>query len=106
MDESLASSNPDDVIFAQFLQEFTAAADQDAVLEKFCAMHPRLDADIRDRARMIRRLEEARPEDAPVEMPQQLGECRIVREIGGGRRGKIWEAWHERLQRHVAIKTI
>src|ERR687898_1210826 len=39
-------------------------------------------------------------------MPPSIGPYRIVREIGRGGMGVVYEGWDDRLSRAVAIKTI
>src|SRR5262249_61297531 len=49
--------------------------------------------------------QQTRPQAEP-DIPERLGEFRIVREIGRGGMGRIYEAEQERLKRRVAIKVI
>jgi serine/threonine protein kinase/WD40 repeat protein len=108
MIDSSSALGPDDDVVIRFLAEHDQAADRDVVLEKYCAENadnPTLVAILRDLAAAFRGLEGARPEAAGSQ-PQRLGEYKIIRLISRGGMGEIYEAFHERLLRRVAIKTI
>jgi serine/threonine protein kinase/WD40 repeat protein len=96
---------PDDVVLLQFQQEYEEADDKGGIVAGYCARHPELAPRIRARAALVPLL--GRPEPAPAErLPERFGEFRVVRRIGGGGMGQVYEARHDRLNRRVAVKTI
>lgn len=105
MTEPSSELDRDEILLIQFQQEHEAADDRDAVLRHYCERHPHLEPRLRARAAvvpMLGRLEPASPEP----LPERFGEFRVVRRVGGGGQGRVYEARHERLNRRVAVKTI
>ena len=84
----MSDSNPVDEIFARW----HAAADGGAAAppEQVIAAHPEHADDLRVRFETLRRLGDAFPAALPA--PERIGEYRILREIGRGGMGVVYEA--------------
>jgi serine/threonine protein kinase/WD40 repeat protein len=92
------------------------AADPGAVLEVFCRDYPELADEFRELADMVNLLgatptRDVREMDAgahsnPAPHPQRLGPYKVLRSIGRGGMGEVYEAEDEVLPRRVAVKTI
>src|SRR5262249_20386390 len=96
MTEPSSVPDPDEAILIRFQQDDEASRAKEAVVRRYCELSPNLAARIRARVAMAPLL--GRPEPGPVEpLPERFGEFRVVRRIGGGGMGQVYEARHDRL---------
>ena len=84
---------------------------EDPAPEECLEAHPELAAQLGDCLQGLAAMEELRealsvPAPAPLFGPRSLGDFQIVREIGRGGMGVVYEAIHLRLNRRVALKMI
>src|SRR5439155_3717852 len=74
-------------------------------IDDYVVRYPELAGRIHALLEARKAVQQARPEADP-DIPERLGEFRIVREIGRGGMGVIYEAVQDRLNRRVAVKVI
>ena len=84
-------------------------------IDEIVAMHPDLADEIRDLFPTLEMLEACAPGEAespklmfPLgdEAPRTLGDYRVIREIGRGGMGVVYEAEHATMKRRVALKVL
>jgi WD40 repeat protein/serine/threonine protein kinase/Tfp pilus assembly protein PilF len=117
--QGLATANPSADSTARALEEYLAAAEAGTAppREEFLARHPELAEDLdaclaalrfigraADGPRSV--VAEVAGVQAPEQSPGQLGDFRILREVGRGGMGVVYEAEQVSLGRRVALKVL
>jgi serine/threonine protein kinase/Flp pilus assembly protein TadD len=111
--EPSSDASPLDALAEEFVARYRAG--EHPALDEFVARRPDLEKDIRDLFPALVLMEGVRPERSETTGPfglgaapalKRLGDFRILREVGRGGMGIVYEAEQESLGRHVALKVL
>lgn len=101
-----AGSTASEMVFVELMRALAESEDRLAVLADFVHRYPDREAEIRELASFNSALHDAPTLPPPPPLPDQIGEFRIGRLIKIGGMGEIYEAYHQRLDRRVALKIV
>jgi WD40 repeat protein/serine/threonine protein kinase len=115
--DKTSDHSADYVLLTRLADEFAARyrAGERPALQEYIDRHPNLANDIRELFPAMIEMEQVRDDhqqevesaaSPPVPALQQLGDFRILREVGKGGMGIVYEAEQVSLGRHVALKVL
>ncbi len=97
-------------LFDRLAEEFVSRRrnGSDPSISDYAGRHPELADDIRELFPMLVTMEDLKPGGGPpvLPTPTMLGDYRLVREIGRGGMGVVYEAVQQTLSRRVALKVL
>ena len=117
MSDKTSESSANYILLTRLADEFAARyrAGQRPSLEEYIGRYPELADDIRELFPAMVEIEQVREDHQadgalgaaqPAPALQQLGDFRILREVGKGGMGIVYEAEQVSLGRHVALKVL
>ncbi len=101
---------PDDERIAEILGEWYERRDrgEQVTPEDVVASHPDLAEPLRERFEMLGVIESLfeEPKELPEGTPREIGDFRLIREVGRGGMGVVYEAEQISMRRTVALKVL